>query len=202
VVVIGHDYVVNRTGMNQLIGNSVFLSGDDPVTLLVYEGAASPAAVAGAYSAIDQVANARGRRWTRQVVASTDVVARLPGADTFLIMPQAGATNASLLQQGVDWGPTMTTFVNSGRAVVLLDGPSMNNAGTFQILNTAGLFTALGRTDVTGQTLQVVAGGDAVAVRVPRMYFGEMASVSFNTMEVVKVVETMGGQAVVIHKIF
>ncbi len=55
--------------------------------------------------------------------------------------------------------------------------------GTFQILTTALLFTALGRTEVTGQTLAVVAGGDAVAVRVPRTYRAEMASVAFTTLE-------------------
>ena len=96
----------------------------------------------------------------------------------------------------------MTTFVNSGRAVVLLDGPSMNNMGTFQLLTSAMLLTATGRTDVTGQTLTVVAGGDATAVRVPRTYRAEMASVAFTTLEVVKVVQTMAGDAVVIHNIF
>jgi hypothetical protein len=188
--------------MNNLIGNSVFLSGEDPVTVLVYEGAATAPAIAGTYAAIDQVASARGRRWIRQVVQAADVVARLPGADTFLIMAQHGASDAQLLQQDVDWGDTMRTFVNSGRAVVLLDGPSPNNLGTFRMLTTALLFDALTRVEVTGQTLTLVAGGDAVAVGVPRTYRAETSSVAFTTLEVVKVVETLAGDAVVIHKIF
>ena len=202
VVVIGHDYVVNRTGMNNIIGNSVFLSGDDPVTVLTYEGAASPESITGTNFAIDQVANARGRRWTRQVAQRGDVAAGLATADTFLIYAQQGASDATLLQLGIDWGSTLRTFVNSGHTVVVLDGPSTNNMGTFQILTTALLFTALGRTEVTGQTLSVVAGGDAVAVRVPRSYRAEMASVAFTTLEAVKVIQTMTGEAVVIHKIF
>jgi hypothetical protein len=202
VVVIGHDYVVNRSGMNNLIGNAVLLSGDDPVSVLAYEGAATPGAITGTNSAIDQVAGARGRRWVRQVVQAGDVVARLPSADSLLIYAQQGASDATLLQLGVDWGPTLQTFVNSGRTVVLLDGPSMNNAGTYQILTTAALFAATARADVTGQTLTVVAGGDAVAVRVPRTYRAEMSSVAFTTLEAVKVVQTMAGDAVVIHKFF
>jgi hypothetical protein len=202
VVVIGHDYAVTRAGMNNLIGNSVFLSGEDPVTVLVYEGAATAPAITGTYAAIDQVASARGRRWIRQVVQAADVVARLPGADTFLIMAQHGATDAQLLQQDVDWGATMRTFVNSGRAVVLLDGPSPNNLGTFRMLATALLFNALTRAEVTGQTLTLVAAGDAVAVGVPRTYRAETSSVAFTTLEVVKVVETLAGDAVVIHKTF
>jgi hypothetical protein len=78
----------------------------------------------------------------------------------------------------------------------------MNNAGTYQILTTAALFAATARADVTGQTLTVVAGGDAVAVRVPRTYRAEMSSVAFTTLEAVKVVQTMAGDAVVIHKFF
>jgi hypothetical protein len=202
VVVIGHDYVVNRAGMNNIIGNSVFLSGDDPVTVLTYEGAANPQSITGTNSAIDQVASARGRRWTRQVAQRGDVAAGLATADTFLIYAQEGASDATLLQLGIDWGSTLRTFVNSGHTVVVLDGPSTNNMGTFQILTTALLFTALGRTEVTGQTLSVVAGGDAVAVRVPRSYRAEMASVAFTTLEAVKVIQTMTGEAVVVHKIF
>ncbi len=106
VVVIGHDYVVSRTGMNNIIGNSVFLSGDDPVTVLTYEGAASPESITGTNGAIDQVANARGRRWTRQVAQPGDVAARLATADTFLIYAQQGASDATLLQLGIDWGAT------------------------------------------------------------------------------------------------
>ena len=108
VVVIGHDYVVTRTGMNNLIGNSVFLSGDDPVTVLVYEGAASAASITGT-NARHRPGGQRPRagagpgRWSRP----RDVVARLPAADTFLIFAQQGATDAPLLQLGIDWGPTM-----------------------------------------------------------------------------------------------
>jgi hypothetical protein len=136
------------------------------------------------------------------VTQAGDLTTRLTTADTLLIYAQQGASDATLLQNGVDWGATLRTFVNSGRTVVLLDGPSMNNSGTFQILTAAMLFTATGRMTVTGQTLSVVAGGDAVAVRVPRDYRAEMSSVAFTTIEAVKVVQTMAGDAVVIHKFF
>ena len=202
VVVIGHDYVINRSGMNHLLGNAVNLSDVDPIGVLVYEGQASPAAIAGADAAINQVAAERGRRWVRTVGDSGDIIDDLQQFDVLLIYAQSGASDASLNGHGLLWAPSLATFLMRGKTVVLLDGPSPNNAGTFQILSTAGLFAATARADVTGQSLTLFNPGDAVALRVPRTYRAETSSVSFTTTEPAKVVTTLGGIPVVIHRTF
>jgi hypothetical protein len=202
LVVIGHDYVVNRSGMNNLLGNAVFLSASDPVAVLAYEGHASPAAIAGTNFAIDQVAAERGRQWQRTVGSAITVATNLLNYDVLLIYAQESSVDQTLTDDGVAWDAAMTAFLTMGKTIVLLDGPSTSNAGTFQIVTTAGLLSATARIDVTGQTLTVVSPADAVSLRVPRTYRAEMASVGFTSTEPNKVVLAPGGAAVVIHRTF
>jgi hypothetical protein len=202
VVVIGHDYVVNRSGMNNLLGNAVFLSAGDPLKILVFEGEASAGAMAGTDAAINQVAAERGRRWGRTVGTGATIMQDLAAYDVLLIYAQHGSNNATLVSRGVTWALALNTFVMAGKTVVLLDGTSPNNNGTFQILSSAGLFLTTARADVTGQTLQLANPADALAPRVPRSYRAEMTSVSFTTLEPGKVVTAPGGAPVVIHRTF
>jgi hypothetical protein len=202
VVVIGHDYVVNRSGMNNLLGNAVFLSAGDPLKILVFEGEASPGAMAGTDAAINQVAAERGRRWGRTVGTGATIMQDLAAYDVLLIYAQHGSNNATLIARGVNWALALNNFVMAGKTVVLLDGTSPNNNGTFQILASAGLFLTTARADVTGQTLQLANPADALAPRVPRSYRAEMTSVSFTTLEPGKVVTAPGGAPVVIHRTF
>jgi hypothetical protein len=202
LVVIGHDYVVNRSGMNNLLGNAVFLSASDPVAVLAFEGHASPAAIAGTNFAIDQVAAERGRQWQRTVGTAITVATDLANYDVLLIYAQESSVDQTLTDAGVAWDAAMTAFLALGKTIVLLDGPSSTNAGTFQIVTAAGLFSATARADVTGQVLTVVSPADAVSLRVPRTYRAEMASVGFTSTESNKVVLSPGGAAVVIHRTF
>jgi hypothetical protein len=202
LVVIGHDYVVNRSAMNNLLGNAVFLSASDPVAVLAFEGHASAAAIAGTNFAIDQVAADRGRHWQRTVGNSISVANDLLGYDVLLIYAQEDSVDQTLNDAGLAWDAAMTAFLAQGKTVVLLDGPSTTNLGTFQIVRAAGLFMASGRAEVTGQTLTVASPADAVALRVPRTYRAEVSSVGFTTTESNKVVTTAGGAAVVVHRTF
>jgi hypothetical protein len=128
--------------------------------------------------------------------------ANLVDADVLLIHAQAGGSDAALLQLGLDWGSALRTFLAVGRTIVLLDGASASNAGTFQILTSAGIFTAVARTEVTNESVTVVSPGDAIALRVPRNYRAEPTSVAFVTLEKNVVVQTMAGVPVVVHKAF
>jgi hypothetical protein len=189
LVVIGHDYAVQRSGLNNLVGNAVFLAPGDGVTVLAYEGAASAASIAGTNVAIDQVSATRARSWVRHVTNAMDAPARLPNYDVFLIHAQRGASDPTILGLGAAWQQAMNDHLTAGRVVILLDGVSPNNTGTFRILTAAGLMISTASFPVTTQTLRVVNPGDAVAQRVPRNYFGESTSVAFGSADTVKVVE-------------
>ena len=202
LVVIGHDYVNNRPGMNNLLGNAILLAPTSPTAVLVYEGDAARAAIDGANVAINQVTSARGRGWTRTVASANEVVARLSQHEVFLIYAQDMTDDSGLIQLGQDWAAALSAFIASGKTIVLLDGDTSQHSGTYQILEAAGLFTANARIAVTGQSLTVVAAGDAVALNVPRSYLAEFTSVGFDTDDSVKVVETTTDLAVVIHRVF
>ena len=202
LVLIGHDYAVNRSGFNNLVGNAVLLTNASPAAVLVYEGGASAGAIAGTDQAINQVATARSRAWTRTAVSAADVPTRLPNFDTFLIYAQRAPSNADLLQLGTDWATALADFLANGGTVVVLDGVSPNNLGTYQILTSAGLAAITAQTAVTGENLTVVSPGDAVAVRVPRTYRAEMTSVSFTTMEGIQIVRAVSAEPVVLHRTF
>jgi hypothetical protein len=201
LVVIGHDYRVTRSGVNHLVGNAVFLPGD-PVSVLVYEGTAEAAAITGVNGAINQIAAERGRVWTRTATTAAELPTRLPAHDTLLILSQRGSTDVELAQLGLAWQAPLGVFLARGGAIVLLDGASPTNTGTFRIATAAGLFTALARVEVTGETLTVTSPGDAVALRVPRTYLAESTSVAFTTLDTVQVVQSMLGLAVVVHRTF
>ena len=202
LVVIGHDYVNNRPGMNNLLGNAVLLAPTSPTAVLVYVGDAAPEAVDGPNSAINQVTTARGRGWTRTVASADEVVARLPQHDVFLIYAQDMTDDTGLNQLGQDWAAALSAFLASGKTIVLLDGDTTQHSGTYQILQAAGLFTTNARIAITGRLLTVTGAGDAVALNVPRSYLAEFTSVGFDTDEGVKVVETSSDLAVVLHRVF
>jgi hypothetical protein len=199
VVVIGHDYEESRVGMNRLAGNAVFLASGAPVRVLVYEGASRPASVAGVDQAIDQVAEDTGRTWERTAVAADRVPLELARADAFVVYSQHGATDGGLRDLGAAWATALHTFLRRGGVVVLFDGGG-DHEGTWQVLDASGLFVVSGRVDVSGDRIDVVSPGDAVALNVPRTYRAEAHSVRFMTTEETVVTEHAEG-AVVIHRV-
>ena len=204
LVVIGHDYTVSRTAMDNLVGNAVFLAPRLSVKVLAYHGAATAEEINGTDAAIQKVANMTGRTWTKTVVPANDVQSSLAFADVFVIYAQAGATDATLLALGSSWATALSDFVQAGKVIVVLEG-MYPNAGTYQIVQQANLFHATGRTEVTGQTMLVARPGDAIATRVPQTYRGERGTVWFATNDqtvVVQVVTDAGILPVVVHMVF
>jgi hypothetical protein len=212
-IVIGHDYLNNRTGMNRILGNAVFLWPVNPVHLFVYQGKANATAMAGATTAITQVANATGRQVVQTVAANdvlpSDLALQLASADVFLIYGQESADDTALIQLGLDWSTALFNFVNSGGTVVLLDGMYTSNSGTCQILAQAGLLQVTRNVSATGDVCTVVAHGDALAIGLPKTYLCEKNSTSFVVTDaaptvttVVQDIQESSVQAVVVDKTF
>ncbi len=213
-IVIGHDYLKNRPAMNRILGNAVFLWPVNPVRLLVYEGNANPVAIAGADAAIAQVAGATGRKSVRVAAAAADVPALLAATDVFLIYGQELADDTALTQLGLDWATALSTFVNAGGTLVVLDGVYPGNSGTCQILAQAGIFQLTRNTSSTGDVCTVVARGDALSTGLPKTYLCEQNSTSFvvtdpssNITTVVQDIDNTNianpiVKTVVVHKLF
>jgi hypothetical protein len=204
-VVIGHDYLKNRTAMNRVLGNAVFLWLQNPVHLLVYEGEANPAAIQGADGAIAQVATATGRTFERVATVAADVPTRLAASDVFLVYGQENAADATLTKLGQDWASALEVFVVGGGTVIVLDAVYAANRGTVQILAQAGIFQITRDGSATGDVCSVEAREDALATGLPRNYMCETNSATFQVADpattVTSVVED-SGQPVVVDKIF
>lgn len=201
VVIVGHDFETTRAGMNQVAGNAVFLAPGAPVRVLVHEGGASSRSIAGVDRAIDQVATARGRSWTRTVATPAELTLELRNADVFVVYPQTSSTDGELVGLGSDWRVGLATFLRRGGVVVVFETPSETNVGTYRLPEAAGLFSATAITEVSGDAVDVVEPTDGVALGVPVRYRGETSTVWFETTDVEVVVSHPDGP-VVIHRVF
>jgi hypothetical protein len=150
------------------------------------------------------VAAATGRQVQRIDVVAADAPAQLAAADVFLIYGQEQASDATLSQLGQDWASAMSTFINLGGTVILLDGLYAGNAGGVQILSQAALFNIQHNVSTTNAVCTVVSPGDALASGLPKTYRCEQNSVSFTTGEVGPAVTSVvaSGTSVVVDKVF
>ncbi len=203
VVLIGHSYRTSRSAMRRVAGNAVFMALGASVRVLVYPGAALRSAINGVDQAIDEGAAMRGRTWTRtEATDPTEVPALLSDADVFVVYSQARSDDATLNTLGTDWSAALMTFLLQGGVVVVFDGGG-SHAGTWQILDSAGLMTVTGRSDISLDNVRLVAPGDAVATGSSLRYRAERESVTFTTADEVEVFEHVEtGDAVVVHRVF
>lgn len=200
VVALGHDYEVRRPGMNRLAGNALFLARGSPVRALMYEGGSTMPTRVGTDAAIQQVATAIGRTWTRIAVSDpSKVTLELADADAFVIYAQTTATDAELRDLGVLWARALQSFIRRGGVIVMFETMAAGHAGTWQILDAAELFDCSGRTEITGAAITVIDPADSVALRVPLAYMGERTTVRFDTAET-NVVCSDGTGPVVVHR--
>lgn len=200
VIVIGHDMSASRTALNRVVGNAIFLPSAEMLRVLVYDKDASAASKAGVMAAIEAQARLTGRDYKRTNGSALTVPFLLKSsADVFVIASQQSATDEILRKNGASWSAALQEFTLRGGTVVLFDGGG-THAGTFQILRTAGLFDANGRTPLSRRSLSLVAPADAVATGVPREYRSEGTTVGFDSSEATVVIEDpMTSSPVVIH---
>lgn len=204
LVLLGHTYESSNPFQGALLGNAVFLGRGAPVRVLVFEGAARESAVAGAYAAIDEVAAAIGRAWQATAALEGLLTLQLESADVLVIHAQQLQQESVLRKLGESWTRAMAGFLVRGGVVVLLDGPSDVNEGTYHILEAAQLFTLAGLQPVaTGSDLEVVAPGTGIAVRVGRRYRAERTTVGFvDPQTSATTVARSEALPVILHRVF
>lgn len=197
LVVIGHDFEQRRITMSSILANAVLLPGRPSVRVLVWVDAATALALAGTLAGLAE--GAAPRAYTT-VTATTpeSVPVLLDTADTFLVLGQANATDAGLSALGTTWTVALAQFLNRGGVIVVLEAPSLNNAGTFQILRAAGLFDARTINEIIHPRLSTVPGraGDPVLVGVPLSYRGEIHTVFYTTTDPNAIVESTSGPVI------
>jgi hypothetical protein len=201
VIVIGHDMSNALPAAQRLAANAMFLPAKGTLSGLVYDRNATGGAASAVHGLIAATAAARGRTFTE--VASNPGADSVPfllsQVDVFVIVAQANATDDELRDHGDDWSRALRGFLVRGGVVVLFDGGG-TNAGTHQILQQAGLFSAQARMSLAPRTVHIEAAADAVASSVPIQYQAQSQTVGFDTTEQTVVVrDRSSGLAVVIH---
>ncbi|QQR91745.1 MAG: hypothetical protein IPJ88_08600 [Myxococcales bacterium] len=173
VVVIGMNYV-GYTGTDDqksaasLVGNAVFLNASffsSPLKVLAFRGDALTSSITGTDAAINSHPHASSPGWSKTVTDdSAAVVLNLLDYDVFLVYAQGNATNATLFGYSAQWANAMDEFVQSGRVIVVLDGPSATNNGSYQVLGDTPLFLASSRSLITAtDNLTTSAPADQLA---------------------------------------
>ena len=180
VILIGHSFDESSIAASIVVGNGALLRLEDPVRIVVYDGTVSTPNRNRIIGAIDTIATEAGRAYELVPASAAQVPTRLQRADTFLVMPQQGATtDAQLRALGRDWALAMSSFLEQGGAIVVLDG-SGDHAGTWQILAESNLLAADGRVEVPEDTvLNNIVPTDALANEVPLSYAAPRGTVAF-----------------------
>jgi hypothetical protein len=218
IVFIGHDYVgpagsVPGTAQARVLSNAVFIPQTNPLKVLSYEHYAVANAVARVKLILNSFATQEGRGLS---ITSTSVDADIPNKlvlanyQVLLVQDQPTAPSGALATLGASWAATLTTFVQAGGIVVVLDGGT--GVGQMPAFSTATtLLSVTAQAPIaTGTPLDDVAPGDVVGVGVVSPYGAGKNSVSITTEpnggNVVYVVDLPhdagAGSPVVVHKVF
>jgi hypothetical protein len=199
LIVIGHNFTSATPAMQIIAGNAALLPQGAPVRVLVYRGSARRAEYNGVIAAID----ANGKQWKRVNVTVDRVVPELATAGTLVILPQDMTRDSVLNSIGRRWALAIAQFLYRGGVVVLFDGASNTNTGTYHLLEPSGVFSAAKREAIPAQTLTVKTPGFDIAVNAPTTYRSAGETVHFLDVhtEGTVVVADGAGEAVVIHRV-
>lgn len=202
LVLIGHDYARSRRAQARLVANAVMIAQGE-LAVATYAQDADPTCVANAETAVAQAAGRAGRTVAFSRIEDTERAGDvLAGANVLLVHAQAAATHEALTALGQQWRDLLATFLGRGGVMVVLDAPATSElGGTWRVVAAAELVAITGATDVTGQTVDLVDPGDAVALGMGARYRAEQHSVSFTAPDASPVVAA-GGDPVVLHEVF
>ncbi|MEY4514264.1 MAG: hypothetical protein RLZZ450_6386 [Pseudomonadota bacterium] len=191
VVVVGHDMSVVTRPIRQIVANAVFLAPRTPVRVLAYDATTSLASRAGVSLAIQQGSTTIGRAYTLTTANPATITQQLGDADVFVIEVQQDATDTELLNLGALWSAALHTFLFRGGVILLFDGGTGMNVGTYQILKAATegvspapvipLFDATARIEIPQRIVGLVLANasDVVAAGVSTVYQSQGGTVGF-----------------------
>ncbi|MBE7480947.1 MAG: hypothetical protein HS104_13320 [Polyangiaceae bacterium] len=166
-----------------LLGNAVFLPPGNPVRVLAYDEFSPNPIENKVKQAIGWAAAAKGRSYTATAVGSSAAVPSQldkQSFDVFLVYDQTAAPAGALAAAGSAWNAALASFVQKGGVVVVASG----GGGTGEmgaLIQSAGLLSVSGQTDVTGQVLFNLAPWDAVGLNVLSPFLALNRTCSFTT---------------------
>jgi hypothetical protein len=158
VVLLGEDFVapVPVNGSQQaVLTNTVFIRPFSPLRILAYDRYATASAV----TQVSSIITTHGTQTSQPVTytattTDTDIPNRLDvmNFDVLFVYDLAAASPGTLGPLGASWATTLTTFLNQGGFIVVLDGAggTTREMGTF--LTAASLFNVTSQTPLANGT--------------------------------------------------
>jgi hypothetical protein len=214
IVFVGHDYATTAAGTSQahVLSNAALFTQAQPLQVLSYERYALPSAVTHTHAILAAAAQQAGRTLAITATANDDDVPNTLTAAAYgvlLVQDQAGAPAGALATLGAQWAATLTTFVQAGGVVVVLDGGTGTGEMPAFATSTSLLAVSAQVALAPATSLDVATPGDAVGVGVVSPYHTAGSSVALTTepsggeVAYVVVLDDDGGvMPVVVHKSF
>ncbi len=184
VVFIGHDYSGEvPQAQTRALANAVFISGENPLRILSYEGASDAVSVSAVHGIVADRATAMGRSI---VFTSTRVPADLAAKDlakryhVVLVHDAPELDGGGAATIGASWASPLENFAKVGGVVVVLDGGS--GFGSMPALVAASrLLPVTSHHGVAPETGRVTVSdvSDVVAKQVVSPYAAGVRTVAF-----------------------
>ena len=130
----------------------------------------------------------------------TNLPSMIMDYDVLLIPEQELASSQNMTDVGTAWASSLTTFVNSGGIVIMMDfGPASNRGVTSHLYNSSNLMEINGFHVIRFTTVNVVDTSDALSRGVDSSFTAPDGSLGFETPETSTIVSN-GTLPMVIHK--
>ncbi|MBN1773981.1 MAG: hypothetical protein JXB32_22165 [Deltaproteobacteria bacterium] len=185
IVLIGHDFTTRSPSADRILANAVRLANDeDPIDILEYVQYADTAPDHEVEHARAAIREAFAPPSARTVLFDTltdsaDLSARIGSADVLLVHEQEARPDVTTLNDiGTAWGSTLTSFVERGGILVVLDA---YGSESYRLVRSSSLLAGTGLdTIITTVQLRVAATSDPVGAGVPSPYDPPLATVSWS----------------------
>lgn len=180
---------------------------NDPVSILVYTQFADLSA-AGEFAHTMQSIDAEyGTSYQYENLTDYHGLASVINEYDILLIPeQENAYFSNMTAVGLAWASTLSTFINNGGIVILMDYwgflniPSERLGITSHIYNSSGLMTITGFHDESYTSMTISDSNDALSLGVTTPFSTTDGAVTYDTTDGVKVAGSASG-ALAVHKI-
>lgn len=198
IFAIGNSYRTSVPALDRILGNAVFLH-EGKVKVLVYRDASTPLDIhSGTQTALSRAAGSLKRSMVKtKVTVPTGIQQLLPDNDVLVIEAMPTASDEWLTFLADEWSLPLDDFTRRGGIVVVLDGPSDVNGGTFKVLGSQLPLTRA--TNAPGALGYVSDANDISTGRIP-LTFALKDSVGYAATSYIDSVTSDSGDAVVVHR--
>ncbi|HKY35497.1 MAG TPA: hypothetical protein VJN18_06150 [Polyangiaceae bacterium] len=200
------------SSLTTLIGNAVFLSATNPVSVLAYTRGASAAAVNRVNQVITWAGSARGRSADITEARTVSAVTSNLNVDDYQVLlihdlDQAGPTDPGAAATTWESDNVLTSFARAGGTIIVLDGAD-GTAAMHELITNGNLLAVDGQTEITGDQVWNQAPFDVLGANVLSPFLGTSHTCTFDTNvtsdnETIFVLtdDEAGGAPIAIHRV-